>query len=84
MEKMKTKRATNIKGKNQYSDFKRGLRLTYKQAVLAHCYQCMGFFEDGKQDCCGYSCPLYQFYPYKGKNAQQGGQNSTTSGRAIG
>jgi hypothetical protein len=67
---MKTKRrATNIKGKNQYADFKKGVRLTHKQAILAKCYECMGFFEDGKQDCCGKGCPLYQFYPYKCENS---------------
>ena len=66
---MTKRRATNIKGKNQYADFKKGLRLTHKQAILAKCYECMGFFEDGKRDGCGHNCPLYQFYPCKGKNS---------------
>ena len=63
------KRHTNLKGKNQYDDFKAGKKLTYKGAVLAHCFECMGGYSDGRQDCCGYSCPLYQFYPYRGKKA---------------
>ncbi len=54
---MADRRATNIKGKNQYADFKKGLRLTRKQ------------------DCCGGSCPLYQFYPYKAKTGVSGVEN---------
>jgi len=69
---MTERRATNIKGKNQFDDFQNGKRLTHKQAILAHCFECMGGFEDGKQDCCGYSCPLYSFFPYKGQNSLAG------------
>ena len=62
------KTPTKLKGKHQYIDFQNGEKLTRKEAMLAHCYQCMGEYQDGKQDCCGHSCPLYQFYPYRPKN----------------
>ena len=55
------------KGQKQYNQFLEGKRLTFKGAILAKCYECMGFYSDGKQDCCGSSCPLYQYYPYAPK-----------------
>ena len=41
-----------------------GDRLTLKQAVNAHCYDCTGFFADGKVDCGMKRCSLYPFMPY--------------------
>jgi hypothetical protein len=54
-----------ISGGKEYKKFLDGKKLTRKEAMLAHCYECMGGFEEGKQDCQGKSCPLYQFYPYQ-------------------
>lgn len=39
-------------------------RLTLKQAVIAKCYDCMGFYSDGKVDCKMPDCSLYPFMPY--------------------
>lgn len=58
-----------FKGQKEYERFKNGKKLTYRQALLAHCYECMGFYQDKKQDCFGYSCPCYQYYPYRHKKA---------------
>ena len=52
-------------GKNAYIDSQKGVALTRKEAILAKCYECMGEYDSGKMDCCGLSCPLYQYYPYK-------------------
>jgi len=41
-----------------------GERLTLKQAVNAHCYDCMGFFSDGKHDCNMPHCSLHPFMAY--------------------
>ena len=57
----------SFQGQDAYERYMRGEKTTRKEAMLAHCYQCMGFYEGGKQDCMGKSCPLYQYYPYKGK-----------------
>lgn len=38
--------------------------LTLKQAVNAHCYDCMGFFADGKVDCLMPHCPLHPHMAY--------------------
>ena len=41
-----------------------GQRLTLKQAVNAHCYDCCGFFSDGKVDCGMKKCSLHPFHAY--------------------
>ena len=41
-----------------------GERLTLKHAVNAHCYDCTGFFADGKVDCGLKHCPLHPFMAY--------------------
>jgi len=41
-----------------------GQRITLKQAVNAHCYDCAGFYSDGKHDCKMLHCSLFPFMPY--------------------
>ena len=56
-----------IKGARQYKLFQEGKLLTRKQAILAQCYICNGE-EEGGEDCLGSeTCPLYQYFPYRGK-----------------
>ena len=55
-----------IKGQKEYEKFERGEKLSRKQAILAHCYQCNGF-EESNEDCQGTLCPMYQYSPSKGK-----------------
>jgi hypothetical protein len=43
-----------------------GKPLQRGQAILAKCYDCTGFYSDGKLDCLIPKCPLYGFMPYKG------------------
>jgi hypothetical protein len=57
-----------IKGACQYKQFQEGKPLTRKAAILAQCYVCNGG-EEGGIDCQGASCPLYQYFPYKGKGS---------------
>lgn len=40
---------------------------TRKEAIETFCWQCLGFYIDGKSDCENKACPLYTFMPYKGK-----------------
>jgi len=54
-----------LKGRKEFEKFQRGEKLTWKQVVRAQCYDCNGQ-EEGAEDCKGDSCPLYQFFPYKG------------------
>lgn len=59
-----------LHGQMEYKKFKKGERLTYREAVLANCYHCNGLNEGG-EDCRGKSCPLYQHMPYN-ENKRKG------------
>ena len=48
-----------------------GERLTLKQAVNAHCYDCMGFYADGKVDCQMPKCSLHPFMAYNQKRIKR-------------
>ena len=54
-------------GRTQYLRFLKGEKLTYKEAVLAKCYDCDGGHSDGRYDCEVPSCSLYPFMPYIGR-----------------
>lgn len=47
------------KGKKYLINHLKGKRLTQAQAILAHCYDCMGYYSDGRQDCKATQCALY-------------------------
>lgn len=49
------------KGKSELVKHLEGRRLTFKEAVYAKCFDCMGFFMDGRNDCKLSRCPLYPF-----------------------
>jgi hypothetical protein len=36
-----------------------------KGAIIAKCYDCMGFYADGTMDCECPLCPLYPWMPYR-------------------
>ena len=40
-------------------------KVTRSEAILQHCWQCMGYYSDGRNDCENLSCPLYTFMPYR-------------------
>jgi hypothetical protein len=52
------------KGKKELIKYLEGGRLTLKQAVNARCYDCMGFYADGKVDCNMPHCSLHPFMPH--------------------
>ena len=54
-------------GRTQYLRFLNGEKLTYREAVLAKCYDCDGGHSDGRYDCEVLSCPLRRYMPYKDK-----------------
>ena len=60
-----------IKGEKEYKKFLKGDKLTRMQAMRAHCFMCNGEGE-GRADCMGTMCPVYQYFPYKGlKSAEE-------------
>lgn len=59
-----------------------GERLTLKQAVNARCYDCAGFYADGKHDCKMPHCPLHPFMPYN-QNREKRTTKKTMPGNNV-
>lgn len=59
-----------------------GHRLTLRQAVNAHCFDCMGFFADGKNDCRMPHCSLHPFMTYNENRVKRTGQPMTEDRKA--
>ena len=53
------------RGRNELIKHREGKKLTYRQAALAKCYDCMGGYQDGKVDCEIPNCSLYPFMPFR-------------------
>ena len=60
------KHGISSSGKTNLLKYLEGKRLTQRQAILAKCCECMGYFADGRTDCAMPDCTLYPYYPYKG------------------
>jgi hypothetical protein len=54
-------------GKADLVRYRKGEKLTQREAILAKCYECMGGYADGRRDCRIKDCPLYPFMPYVGQ-----------------
>jgi hypothetical protein len=52
-------------GKKSLLKHLRGEKIGRGAAIRAKCYECMGFYADGKVSCLIPSCPLYGFMPYR-------------------
>jgi len=52
-------------GKKEFIKHLNGEKTARFEAIKAKCYDCMGFYADGVQDCGVKDCPLYPFHPYK-------------------
>lgn len=53
-----------LQGRSEYLKYLRGEKLTQREAIKAFCYDCMGYYDDGAQDCMSDICPLRPFMPY--------------------
>jgi hypothetical protein len=53
------------RGKRELLKHMAGKDLTYKEAVIAKCFDCMCGYTDGRQDCKVEDCPLYGFMPFR-------------------
>jgi hypothetical protein len=58
------------RGKKELIKFFKGEKLTVRQALIAQCYQCLGYYADGIGDCECQMCSLYIYMPYN-KNKQK-------------
>jgi hypothetical protein len=52
------------RGKKELILYLEGKKLTSRQAILARCFDCMGYYADGKVDCHMPHCSLHPFQPY--------------------
>jgi hypothetical protein len=60
------KHGIKAQGKNEYIEYlETNKKLPPRKAILANCYQCMGFYDSGKVDCEIMDCPLYLYMPYR-------------------
>ena len=59
------KHGITAQGKREYIAFLKGQTLTMKQRILANCYQCTGFYTDGRKDCEIEDCPLHVYMPFR-------------------
>jgi hypothetical protein len=57
----------NRKGSAELKKYLAGEKITVKQAVLAKCYECCGYYRDGRENCGVYTCPLFPFMPFPPK-----------------
>jgi hypothetical protein len=51
-------------GRNELLKHLNGEKITRKQAMLAKCYDCCGYFCDGRADCEVLDCSLYGYMIY--------------------
>jgi len=54
-------------GKTLILKYLRGKKLTRKEAMIAKCCDCMGYYADGLFDCGIEECPMYAYMPYRGR-----------------
>lgn len=59
-------------GRKEIYSHLNGKHLTRGEAILAKCYECNGYYANGKADCKIPVCPLYNFMPYR----QDGSDNA--------
>jgi len=54
------------RGQKELIRFYQGEKMTMKQAILANCYQCLGYYESSgsDKDCKNMDCPIYFYMPY--------------------
>lgn len=51
-------------GKNEYLKILKGEAVCASAAIKAKCFDCCGYYEDGKEDCGVADCPLYAWMPF--------------------
>lgn len=56
-------------GKKELLKHLKNQKLVKEEAIWAKCYECMGYYADGRKDCKIYNCPLYTWMPYKTKES---------------
>lgn len=76
------KHGKTARGQKELLKHLAGQKITFKQAIYARCYDCMGYYSDGKVDCKMPHCALYPFNPYK-KNREKQTTKKPTSKDSV-
>ena len=63
------KLAGAFRGRKEILKHLAGEKVTTREAIHAKCYDCMGFYADGRVDCGIETCALYSYSPYGSKPA---------------
>ncbi|HBA53178.1 MAG TPA: hypothetical protein DCZ04_01625, partial [Syntrophorhabdus aromaticivorans] len=53
------------RGRAERIKYLRGERVTQREAILGHWYDCTGYYSDGPRDCGIEACSLYPYHPYR-------------------
>ena len=65
------KKVKASRGKTLLMKHLRGKRLTQREAILAKCCDCDGYYTEGKKPCQITTCSLISFSPYKPKKVKR-------------
>jgi hypothetical protein len=76
------KKLPSMIGKPEYLKYLNGERLTMSEAIKAQCYQCMGYYQGGKEACTSILCPLTLFMPYN-PNKQPPSESRVKQGKKL-
>lgn len=60
-----------FRGRNELLKHLSGTKITARQAITAKCYECNGYYADGKADCKMQDCSLYPWMPYREGGARK-------------
>lgn len=61
------KEGLKARGKKELIAHLKGEKISRSGGMRAACYQCMGYFVDGRQDCGIETCPMFAWRPFKEK-----------------
>jgi len=70
-------------GRTQALRYIDGERLTMAESIQADCFECMGFYKDGRVDCTCKNCPLYPYMEYNPNRRPFVQKKSVEQGQAI-
>ena len=65
------KLGVEAQGRRELVKFLEGKKISRKEAMIAFCYECQGYYKDGRISCENTDCPMYPYMPYS-KNKEQG------------
>ena len=68
------KRCGRYIGRKEMMQHLEGRRLTQRGIIMAKCFECMGGYADGPNDCRIPSCALYPLMPYRDKPDDMAGK----------